>query len=100
DADREYVTHFLLLDLELVVADAGLDRYAEAALRIDGLLERFHHTGHPLALGMIQETRARIAWSAGNVDEYRRSLKEVERWYGSTGTPILIAKIKRLAELQ
>lgn len=100
DADHEYVAHFLLLDLELCVADAALGRGTEAMARVDGLIERFRCTEHPLALGMLHETRARIAWAAGNLDEYERSLSEVERWYGSTGTPFLIAKTKRLAELR
>jgi tetratricopeptide (TPR) repeat protein len=100
DQDREYVSHFLLLDLEFAAAQAGLGLTSEATARVDRLIERFRSTGHPLALGMMHETRARISWGAGNVEEYERSLKEVERWYGSTGTPFLIAKSRRLAALR
>lgn len=100
DADREYVSHFLLLDLEFASAEAGLGHTAEALQRIDRLVERFRSTEHPLALGMLHETRARVSWRAGNVEDYERSLKEVERWYGSTGTPFLIAKSRRLAALR
>src|SRR5204863_70542 len=100
DADREYVSHFLLLELEHSIADAELGRVTEAVAHLDRLIGRFEHTGHPLALGMLNETRARISWAAGNVDDYERSLKEVQRWYGSTGTPFLIAKSKKLAALR
>lgn len=95
-----HVRYFLLLDLELATADAGFRRGPEALAHVDALLARFEGSDHPLALGMIHETRARIAWAMGRTEEYDQSLKEVERWYGSTRAPILIAKAKRLAELR
>jgi hypothetical protein len=49
---------------------------------------------------LLHECRARIAWEAGRVEDYQRSLAEVERWFRPTGTPALIAKFDRLAALQ
>jgi hypothetical protein len=99
DADRDYLLHFITLDVELAIADAGLGQADEAMLRIDGLLLRHAGSGHLLGLGLLHEARAGIAWSAGRVDEYGESLREVERCFLSTREPGLIARCKRLREL-
>jgi len=98
-ADREYVLHFLSLDLELATADAALGRPAEALQRIDGLLDRYAGCDHRLGVGLLHETRAHIAWGAGQTSEYERSLREVERCFLSTEEPALVAKYKRLVDL-
>jgi hypothetical protein len=61
DRDREYVLHFLSLDLELATADAALGQTDAALARVDARLERYGPTEHGLALGLLHETRARIA---------------------------------------
>jgi hypothetical protein len=98
DADREYVMLFLVVDLELAVADAALGRVDDALRRIDALLDRYSECDHALALGLLHECRGHIAWAAGKTDEYERSLAEMERWFLPTKTPELIAKCKRLRE--
>ncbi len=100
DADREYVTLFLGVDIDKAMALAGLGQIDEGFARIDGLLARFHASDHPLVHGSLQEARARMAWMAGRVDEYEVSLALVEFWYRRTGTPALIAKCERLTELR
>ena len=100
DADREYVLHFITLDLELAVADAALGQADDAIRRLDGLIRRYEEPSHPLALGLLHETRAQIAWEAGKVEEYERSLEETERWFLPTKEPALIAKCRRLVELR
>jgi hypothetical protein len=99
DADREYVSLFLVPDIELAMADAGLDNAADGLLRIDRLLERFAGCDHPLVHGLLHEARAKISWNAGNRKAYELSRAEVERWFRPTDTPALIAKCERLAEL-
>jgi hypothetical protein len=99
DADREYVMLFLLVDREYAVAEAGLGHVEEALARLDALLARFASCDHPLALGLLHEARARIAWRAGDKEAYERSLFEVDRWFRATGTPALIEKCERLADL-
>jgi tRNA A-37 threonylcarbamoyl transferase component Bud32 len=99
DVDREYVLHFITLDLELAVADAALGQTDAAMHRIDGLIARYEEHEHRLALGLLHETRANIAWAAGKGEQYERSLREVERWFLPTKEPALIAKCKRLSEL-
>jgi Protein kinase domain/AAA ATPase domain len=100
DADREYVSLFLMLDIQLAIADAGLGQVEEGLARIDGLLKRFRGSDHPLVQGFLHEARAHIAWMAGRTEEYDVSLAVVERWFRPTGTPALVARWERLAELK
>jgi tRNA A-37 threonylcarbamoyl transferase component Bud32 len=98
DEDRDYVMLFLLLDLELAIADAALGR-ADVALRsLNALIDRYKEYDHALALGLLYECRGHIAWAAGRGEEYEESLAEMERWFLPTKTPVLIAKCKRLRE--
>jgi tetratricopeptide (TPR) repeat protein len=100
DADREYVTLFLSVDLEMAAAEAGLGEVDASLSRIDALLHRFRDSDHPLLMGSLHEARAQVAWKVGRVEEYKLSLALVERFFRSTGTPALIAKCERLAELR
>jgi hypothetical protein len=100
DEDRDYVTLFLDLDIEMANAQAGLGEVDAALARIDGLLQRFRDCDHPLVLGCLHEARAAIAWKAGRVEEYAYSLALVDHWFRPTGTPALIAKCERLAALR
>ena len=99
DADRDYVALFLLLDIQLAIADAGLGDSALALLRIDRLLDRFVDCDHPLVHGLLHEARAKIYFYAGSRPEYERSRAEVEHWFRPTATPVLIAKCEALAQL-
>ncbi|HEX6241032.1 MAG TPA: hypothetical protein VFZ61_09065, partial [Polyangiales bacterium] len=99
DEDREYVTLFLDLDLQLVGAQAALGKFDQALGRLDTLIARHESSGHPLALGLLHESRARIAHAVGRRDLYDQSTRETERWFRPTNTPQLIAKCERLWEL-
>lgn len=102
DADREYVTLFLEVDLQAAYADAGLGREADAFERVDRLLARFERgdDSHPLTLVLLHEARARFAAQFHRKEEFEHSALAAERWARRTGTPALIAKCERLAELQ
>jgi hypothetical protein len=99
DADRDYLLHFITLDLELATADAALGRPDEALRRIDALVARHADSGHLLGIGLLHEARAGIALSAGKMDEYEQSLGEVERCFQSAKEVGLMARGKRLREL-
>ncbi|MDB4989489.1 MAG: serine/threonine protein kinase [Myxococcaceae bacterium] len=99
DADREYVSLFLSVEIEAAIADARLGQSDLALARVEGLIERFRGSGHPLALGLLYEARARIAYPLGRKRAYQHSLTQVEHYFRDTGTPVLIAKFERLAEL-
>ena len=100
DADREYVSLFLPVDIQMAIAEAGLGQGHAGLARIDALLERFRESDNPLVQGLLHEARAQIAWMGGRVEEYGLSLALVEHWLRRTGTPALIAKCERLAELR
>ncbi|HVU03731.1 MAG TPA: protein kinase [Polyangiaceae bacterium] len=99
DADREYATLFLIVDLEAAKADAALGKTADALRRIDELLERFADVDHPIVHGSLHEVRARICLMSGDQAGYRASLAEVERRFRPTANPVLIAKYERLSEV-
>lgn len=102
EEDREYVTLFLEVDLQAAQADAGLGHEQAAFERIDMLLARFDRgdDSHPLTLVLLHEARARFAAQFDRLAEFERSADQAERWARRTGTPALIAKCERLAELQ
>jgi hypothetical protein len=100
DEDRKFVTLFLPVDIQMALAEAGLGMVDEGLARIDALLERFRDSQHPLVHGFLHEARAQIAWTVGRAEEYSLSLSLVEHWFRRTGTPALIAKCERLAELR
>jgi hypothetical protein len=99
DADREYTTLFLQVDIQAAIADAGLGDVDAAMARLDSLLALHEGSEHPLTLGLLHEARGRIAYKAGRKRDYHFSLTQVERHFRATGTPLLIAKCERLAEL-
>ncbi len=100
DEDRDYVSLYLVVDIEAAVADAGIGDFEAAFARIDGLIARFRRSDHPLVHGFLHEARARIALLAGRFDEYELSLSQVERWFRPTGTSALVSRCERLAALR
>jgi hypothetical protein len=100
DADREYVSLFLNVDLQMAIAQAGVGEVDAGLARIDGLLERFREHDHPLLKALLYEARGRVTWMAGKLDDYRHAVAMMEHWARPTGTPALIAKWERLAELE
>jgi tRNA A-37 threonylcarbamoyl transferase component Bud32 len=97
--DLEFAPLFLSLEQELAVADAALGSVDAALDRIDRAVARLESCDYPLALGLFEETRARIGWRAGKMDVYARGLAQVERWFLTTEEPLLVARCKRLREL-
>ncbi|MET0285073.1 MAG: serine/threonine-protein kinase [Polyangiales bacterium] len=100
DADRQYVGLFLEVELQAALADAGLDHFDEAITRLDRLLAMHGPSQHPLALGLLHEARARVSYRAGKKREYHYHMTQMEKWFRPTGTPALIAKCERVAELE
>lgn len=99
DEDLEYVSHFLELELQCALADAGLGNIDPALARLDQLIARFKDCDHALLQGRLHETRARVCFSADRLAEYRSSLAEVARWFSPTAASVLVARYQRLAEL-
>jgi hypothetical protein len=99
DADRDYILNFMLIEIELARAQAALGKPAEGLARVDGMIARHAQSGHRLGLGLLHESRATIAWAAGNTEVYEASLREMERCFLQTEEPSLVTRCRRLAEL-
>jgi hypothetical protein len=97
--DRAYAGLFLLLDLELAQAEAGLGACDAALRRIDALAALYAQSDNPLLHGLLHETRALVCWGAGRTDAYAEGVSLAERSLRPTGAPALIAKCERLASL-
>jgi hypothetical protein len=97
--DRDYAGMFLMLDLELAHAEAGLGDADAALRRIDELVALYSRSDNPLLYGLLYETRAVICWGAGRTDTYAEDAAHAERSLRPTGAPALIAKCERLASL-
>src|SRR5262249_21162365 len=95
-----FTSLFLQLDLQYALALSNLGEHRRGFAIVDTLLARFEGCGHPLTLGFLHETRARIALTAGDVADYEKSLAATEQWFRGTGTPILIARCEKLARLR
>src|SRR5262249_38804018 len=100
EADREYVTLFLVTDIERAWCEASEGRPERALAQLDALREGYAASEHPLVHGMIHEARALIAHAAGLERELAESAVEVERWFRPTANPALIAKCERIAALR
>ncbi|HEX3596023.1 MAG TPA: protein kinase [Polyangiaceae bacterium] len=100
DADRDFPSLFLNLEIQQALAIAGLGRPDGGLAILDRLLARFQSTDHPLVLGFLHEARARICWAAGRTEEYEKSVAATEAFFRGTGTPILIARCEQLGRLR
>lgn len=96
--DRRFVRMFLVLEIQLALAEAGLGRAEDAAQRLDALIAEHEGAANPLTLGMLHEARARVAFTAQDKLAFERHSHEVERWYRPTRVPGLIACAERLAQ--
>jgi Protein kinase domain len=94
--DADYVTIFLHAELQMVEAELGLGRVADARGRLERLLQRHALSKHPLALGLIWAGFAKLGLQTGHTALYEESLTEMERWFLPTGTPALISQCERL----
>lgn len=99
DDDREYVTIFLLADIQAAEAHAGLGAVDEALDLLEHLLSLYRGADHPLALGLVHEARARIAWKAGRRALYAESAAIAARLLKAIGAPTLVARADELARL-
>jgi tetratricopeptide (TPR) repeat protein len=97
--DRAYAGLFLVLDLELAHAEAGLGDVDAALRRIDDLVALYSRSDNPLLHGLLHETRALVCWGAGRTEAYAEGVALVERSLRPTGAPALIAKCERLVSL-
>ena len=81
------------------MADAALGEPDAALARLEALIARHAGSDNPLVLGLLHESRARVAHAHGRHVELAESLREATRWLRGTGTPALVAITERLGAL-
>lgn len=94
--DRQLTAMYLILDLELALADTYLGEHEAGAARIDALLDEYASLGGPVTMGSLHRTRALIALHAGDVTTAHRHLEEMDRWVAPTHNPGLIQQCEKL----
>jgi Protein kinase domain/AAA ATPase domain len=100
EADREWVSLFLEIDLQAAIADAALGDVDRAVERLERLRARFEPSGHPLALGRLHETLARISFRAGRRGAFHHHKRQMDLYLRPTDNPCLIALCESVAELE
>jgi hypothetical protein len=100
DADREYVSLFLEVELQASIADAALGEGDRALARLEHLRVRHEASGHPLALGRIHALMARLALQRGRRRAYLQHKQQMEFYLRPTENPPLIALCEEVSELQ
>jgi hypothetical protein len=93
------VALFLNVELESIVADAGLGDVAVARNRLDDLLRLHHESQNPLTHGRLHETYARVAALVCDWPTFRHHCEETRIWYGATGSASLVSRAERLRVL-
>ena len=94
--DLEFTAMNLGLEIQAIVADAGLGRPAQAKEKLDALFARYRQGASPLTLGALHETKAQLSLLEVDQEECLNQLDEVKRLYESTAIPSLVARATSL----
>jgi hypothetical protein len=96
EADQALTAMYLILHLELAIAEAHLGQHERAAQRIDALIERHRVASGPVTMGSLHRTHALIAIHIGDHASARHHLEEMEAWFKPTKNPSLLQQCERL----
>jgi hypothetical protein len=99
EADRWVVAMNLQVEIQLALAEAGLGRAGVAAQRLDDLLLKHEPHQGPVTLGSLHRARAEVALLEGDRASLEKHHAKMERWFRSTGNPVLIAQCDRLGSV-
>jgi tetratricopeptide (TPR) repeat protein len=87
----------LLIETELLVAEAGLGNTAQALVGLQALLAKHAPNGGPLTHGELHETGIRISLLAAAEADARVHLQSMRHWYGITELPSLLQHCEAVA---
>jgi hypothetical protein len=96
--DHRLVVHFLELERQLGLAEAGLGNHAEAVRILDALLGQHGHQDNRLLIGLLHKARAEVALVMRDPCAFNLHEEHVETRFKSTRNPALIAQWERLVE--
>lgn len=92
DDDVEYLVASLDLQLELVLADAGLGDFEPAKAVVNGLLATHVPRQSPLLICRLHDTRTRLALLERDFVGARQHIEQTVRWARVTNIPSLIER--------
>jgi hypothetical protein len=95
-ADLEFSAMYLIIDIELAIADAHLGDPESAVRRIDALIEKHRASGGPVTMASLHRTRALIALHLRDEATAAEHLGEMERWVKPTHNPGLLQQCEKL----
>lgn len=96
--DLDYAPFNLLLETELLIAEAGLGDAAAARRGLSELLARHEPQQGPLTLGELHEAGVEVALLLNDDEGAKRHFSAMERWYLATAAPSLAQRCETLAK--
>jgi hypothetical protein len=96
--DRMFPALYLSLDLELVVAEAGLGESEAAMARLDDLFAIYRDFDNPLTHALLHRSRALVGLLMNDGPATRHHLTAMEQLFRSTGNSALVAHGTRLID--
>jgi tetratricopeptide (TPR) repeat protein len=97
--DRLVVAINLRVEIQLALAEAGLQHMEAAQQRLDALLAKHAPQAGAVTMGALHQARAQVALLAGDRAAMERSCQQTEHWFRLTGNPALIAQSERVVRL-
>jgi hypothetical protein len=96
DEDRSFVTMSLHVQIELALAEAGLEQLTAAGERLAGLHARHAEQGGPLICGALHEASARVALIAQDFEAARAHFDQMRAYYQPTAIATLLELVDAL----
>jgi tetratricopeptide (TPR) repeat protein len=87
---------YLIVQTEVLVAEAGLRRAADARRGLAALIEQHAPNQGPLTMGQLHEAGVDIALLGRDEEGARRHYEETRRWYLGTGEASLAQRVQWL----
>lgn len=94
--DQALTAMYLILHLELALAETHLGQPEAGIARIESLLEKHRGSRGPVTMGSLHRTRAMIAIHLQDEQTARRHIEEMERWVNPTSNPGLLQQCEKL----
>jgi tetratricopeptide (TPR) repeat protein len=95
--DLDYPVANLNVQVELVLAEAGLGRLQLAHTQLDKLFAQHEPNRSPVTLGMLHDARARVALSARDFERARHEQQRSQAQFKPLGIASLVERSRALA---
>lgn len=95
--DRPFTAHYLELERQLALAEAGSGDPSAGAARLHALLQEFGGTNHPLVLGLLHQARAKVALQMADSAAFEQHFQAMRTHFSAAENPSLTVLCERLA---